>query len=39
VPRLLELARPGDLVFFMGAGDIGRLAKEFLASDGGSPER
>ena len=37
VPRLRELVRPGDLVFFMGAGDIGRLAKEFLASDGGSP--
>ncbi|HTO06205.1 MAG TPA: UDP-N-acetylmuramate--L-alanine ligase [Myxococcota bacterium] len=35
VPRLRELARPGDLVFFMGAGDIGRLASEFLAGDGG----
>jgi len=37
VPKLRELARPGDLVFFMGAGDIGRLANEFLAGDGGSP--
>jgi UDP-N-acetylmuramate--alanine ligase len=37
VPRLRELTRPGDLVFFMGAGDIGRLANEFLAGDGGSP--
>jgi UDP-N-acetylmuramate--alanine ligase len=35
VPRLRELTHPGDLVFFMGAGDIGRLANEFLASDGG----
>jgi UDP-N-acetylmuramate--alanine ligase len=46
--RLRELTRPGDLVFFMGAGDIGRLANEFLSAraearvpgrDGGSPER
>ena len=37
VPKLRELSRPGDLVFFMGAGDIGRLANEFLAGDGGSP--
>jgi UDP-N-acetylmuramate--alanine ligase len=35
VPRLRELTRPGDLVFFMGAGDIGKLAREFLAPDGG----
>ncbi len=39
VTRLRALARPGDLVFFMGAGDIGRLASEFLAPNGGSPER
>jgi UDP-N-acetylmuramate--alanine ligase len=39
VPRLRELARPGDLVFFMGAGDIGRLANDFLAPEGGSPAR
>jgi UDP-N-acetylmuramate--alanine ligase len=39
VPRLRALARPGDLLFFMGAGDIGRLANDFLARDGGSPER
>ncbi|HXX47285.1 MAG TPA: UDP-N-acetylmuramate--L-alanine ligase [Myxococcota bacterium] len=39
VPRLRALARPGDLVFFMGAGDIGRLAVEFLAPEGGSPGR
>ena len=37
VPRLRELSRPGDLVFFMGAGDIGRLAGEFLAPEGGGP--
>ena len=35
VPRLRELTRPGDLVFFMGAGDIGKLAREFLRPDGG----
>jgi UDP-N-acetylmuramate--alanine ligase len=35
VPRLRALTRPGDLVFFMGAGDIGRLAADFLAPDGG----
>ncbi len=35
VPRLRELARPGDLVFFMGAGDLGKLAGEFLGPDGG----
>jgi len=34
VPRLRELSRPGDLVFFMGAGDIGRLAGEFLEPQG-----
>jgi UDP-N-acetylmuramate--alanine ligase len=34
VPRLRELTRPGDLVFFMGAGDIGRLAGEFLKPQG-----
>jgi UDP-N-acetylmuramate--alanine ligase len=39
VPRLRALTRPGDLVFFMGAGDIGRLAGEFLAPEGGSPGR
>jgi UDP-N-acetylmuramate--alanine ligase len=39
VPRLRALVRPGDLLFFMGAGDIGRLANDFLAPDGGSPER
>ncbi|MEX2208991.1 MAG: UDP-N-acetylmuramate--L-alanine ligase [Myxococcota bacterium] len=33
VPRLRELTRPGDLVFFMGAGDIGKLAREFLKPD------
>jgi UDP-N-acetylmuramate--alanine ligase len=37
VPRLRALTRPGDLVFFMGAGDIGRLASDFLAPDGGGP--
>jgi len=37
VPRLRALTRPGDLVFFMGAGDIGRLAGDFLAPDGGGP--
>jgi UDP-N-acetylmuramate--alanine ligase len=37
VSRLRELTRPGDLVFFMGAGDIGRLAGDFLAPDGGGP--
>jgi UDP-N-acetylmuramate--alanine ligase len=36
VPRLRELVRPGDVVFFMGAGDIGKLAREFLASGGGA---
>jgi UDP-N-acetylmuramate--alanine ligase len=30
VPRLRELARPGDVVIFLGAGDIGRLAREYL---------
>ncbi len=30
VPRLRELARPGDLVFLMGAGDIGKLAEPLL---------
>ncbi len=34
VPRLRELTRAGDLVFFMGAGDIGRLAGEFLEPQG-----
>jgi UDP-N-acetylmuramate--alanine ligase len=34
VARLRELSRPGDLVFFMGAGDIGKLAREFLQPDG-----
>jgi len=37
VPRLRELARPGDVVFFMGAGDIGKLAGEFLDANGGGP--
>jgi UDP-N-acetylmuramate--alanine ligase len=35
VPRLRELANPGDLVVFMGAGDIGRLADAYL--EGGDP--
>jgi UDP-N-acetylmuramate--alanine ligase len=30
VPRLRELARPGDVLIFLGAGDIGRLAREYL---------
>jgi UDP-N-acetylmuramate--alanine ligase len=30
VPQLRELAAPGDLVVFMGAGDIGRLAADYL---------
>jgi UDP-N-acetylmuramate--alanine ligase len=28
-PRLLELARPGDMVITMGAGDIGKASEEF----------
>jgi UDP-N-acetylmuramate--alanine ligase len=35
VPRLRELAGSGDLVVFMGAGDIGRLAAAYL--EGGDP--
>jgi len=38
VPRLRSLARPGDAVVFMGAGDIGRCAARFLdsgAAEGG----
>jgi len=30
VPRLRELAQPGDVLIFLGAGDIGRLAREYL---------
>jgi UDP-N-acetylmuramate--alanine ligase len=30
VPCLREIAGPGDLVVFMGAGDIGRLADAYL---------
>jgi UDP-N-acetylmuramate--alanine ligase len=30
VPRLRELAQPGDVIVFMGAGDVGRLARDFL---------
>jgi UDP-N-acetylmuramate--alanine ligase len=33
VPRLRELTRPGDLLIFMGAGDIGRRAGEFLGEE------
>jgi UDP-N-acetylmuramate--alanine ligase len=31
VARLREVCRPGDVLIFMGAGDIGRLANDFLA--------
>ncbi len=31
VPEIERVTRPGDAVLFMGAGDIGRLAGEFLA--------
>jgi UDP-N-acetylmuramate--alanine ligase len=34
VPRLRALARPGDAVVFMGAGDIGRCAGDFLGHHG-----
>ena len=30
VARIREIARPGDLILFMGAGDIGRLADAYL---------
>jgi UDP-N-acetylmuramate--alanine ligase len=35
VPALRALARPGDVVLFVGAGDIGRQATRFL--EGGDP--
>jgi UDP-N-acetylmuramate--alanine ligase len=30
VPLLREIAQPGDVLIFLGAGDIGRLAREYL---------
>jgi UDP-N-acetylmuramate--alanine ligase len=30
VPRLRELAQAGDVLIFLGAGDIGRLARDYL---------
>ncbi len=38
VATLREQTRPGDMLIFMGAGDIGRLADEFLAHAGGSSD-
>ncbi len=32
--RLRELAQPGDVLIFMGAGDIGQLARDFLGGVG-----
>ena len=33
VPALRQLTRPGDLLIFVGAGDIGRRAGEFLGEE------
>lgn len=30
-PALRQLARPGDAILFMGAGDIGRIAREYVS--------
>ncbi len=39
VPTLRKLVRPDDLVLFMGAGDIGRLAARFFSdTEGGSDD-
>jgi UDP-N-acetylmuramate--alanine ligase len=39
VPALRKLVRPDDVVLFMGAGDIGRLAARFLSNaEGGSDD-
>jgi UDP-N-acetylmuramate--alanine ligase len=39
VPALRKLVRPDDLLLFMGAGDIGRLAARFLTNaEGGSDD-